>query len=197
MHDKSPYSAPFEVSDETTISDICLLRERVWRDTGCLIPNAFGPSGWRDPIDMHCRHWIILDRHDTIVAAGRLSVHDQITDVHESEQYLKYGISFPGTFANPDRVVVDQAIAGHGLGRKILDAQDGAIASENIVYSVRQASPRMVRLLLNRGWHVAGSASSDRRFPGMDFSVVIRASPDTNGKVPDEYRIWRQRRKVA
>ena len=197
MQDKNLYSAPIEVSDETAIADICLLRERVWRDTGHLIPNAFGPSGWRDPIDTHCRHWIILDRDDTIVAAGRLSVHDQITDVHESDQYLIYGINFPGIFANPDRVVVDQRISGHGLGRKILDAQDAAITSENIVYSVRQASPRMVRLLLNRGWHVAGAASSDPRFPGMDFSVVIRASSDKNGNVPDEYRNWLQKRKVA
>jgi GNAT superfamily N-acetyltransferase len=197
MRDSSLYSAPIEINDESTIADICLLREKVWRDTGNLVPNAFGPNGWRDPVDSHCQHWIIIDRRETVVAAGRLSVHDRLADVHESHEYLKYGINLPGRYANPDRVVVDQSIAGHGLGRKILDAQDAAIRAENIGYSVRQASPAMVRLLLRRGWHVAGSATPDRRFPGVEFSVVIRASTNANGEVAEEFRDWLQQREAA
>jgi hypothetical protein len=193
----SQYSDPIEINDESTIASICRLRAKVWQDTGHLTPDAFGENGWRDPIDSLCRHWIIVDRQDNLVASGRLSVHCGVEDVHESYEYVKYGINFLGEYANPDRVVVDQTIAGSGLGRMILDAQDRAIQLAGIPFSVRQASPAMVRLLLRRGWHVAGPASADRRFPGMDFSVVIRASPKLNGEVPAEFQRWLYERKAA
>lgn len=197
MSDGSPYSAPIEINDESTIAEICLLRARVWRDTGNLTPDAFGPNGWRDPIDAHCQHWVIVDRRDTVVAAGRLSIHDQIADVHESHEYLKHGINFSGRYANPDRVVVDQAIASRGLGRQILDAQDEAINVQKIDFSVRQASPAMVRLLLRRGWHVAGPATPDQRFPGVEFSVVIRENTEAPSGGGEEFQNWIHDRRAA
>lgn len=191
-----PFSAVMEVRDEHSIAEICRLRAKVWHDTGKLVDDAFDDQGWRDPIDSNCRHWVVTDVHNTIVAAGRLSIHDGIDEVHQSHEYRNHGIQFPGTYANPDRVVVEQSLAGYGLGRAILDAQDAAIEAHGAQFSVRQASPAMVRLLLRRGWTIAGPAASDARFPGVQFSVVIRPV-GTASESNRDFQNWIQQRKAA
>jgi hypothetical protein len=194
--DSKSFFGPVELSDEASVAKICLLRAQVWRDTGNLAESAFASEGWRDAIDSHCRHWAILNQHQMPVAAGRLSLHASLDDVHESHEYRRYGIDFAGGYANPDRVVVDRACKGCGLGRQILDAQDNAIDSETVSFSVRQASPAMVRLLIHRGWYVAGPASSDSRFRDVQFSVVIKPLRDEIEQSP-MFQDWLSQRKVA
>ncbi len=164
---------PVEISDPYTIAQICRFRARVWKASGKLRADAFGDEGWRDPIDSRCRHWVIRNTDHVIVAAGRLSMHDTLDDVHQSEEYRQYGLDVAGPIASPDRVVVCPSMQGGGLGWQILNAQDEAAFEQGATYAVRQASPGMVQLLRHRGWEIMGPASDDPRFPGEKFQVAV------------------------
>lgn len=170
---KVSHTGPTEVADPQVISEICRFRARVWRETGKLKNDAFGVEGWRDPIDNHCQHWVIRNTTGGLVAAGRLSVHENLDNVHQSEEYRMFGLDLAGRVASPDRVVVCPSMQGCGLGRMILDAQDNAAIGQGAQHAVRQASSGMVRLLRNRGWRICGPASADSRFPGETFQVAV------------------------
>jgi GNAT superfamily N-acetyltransferase len=169
----SRLTGPTEVADPEMVAEICRFRGRVWKETGKLRDDAFGDDGWCDPIDSHCQHWVIRTEDDALVAAGRLSIHDTLDEVHQSEEYRQYGLDLPGRVASPDRVVVCPSMQGRGLGWQILDAQDQAAVQQGAKHAVRQASPGMVRLLRRRGWKIVGPASADARFPGEEFQVAV------------------------
>lgn len=178
------FTPPREVTDPDAIAEICRFRARVWAETGHLAQAAFGPEGWRDPIDSHCQQWVIRAADGTLVAAGRLSVHARLEDVHQAEEYRRYGLELEGPVAAPDRVVVASSVQGCGLGRQILDIQDATARQRGARWAVRQASPGMVRLLCQRGWQIVGPASADPRFPGMDFQVAVKDLREAAGRQP-------------
>lgn len=175
---------PQEVTDPAEIAEICRFRAQVWRDTGQTAADAFPVQGWRDPIDGVCRHWVIRDPAGQLLAAGRLSVHATLDEVHQAEEYRRYGLDLNGPIAAPDRVVVSPAMQGAGLGRRILDVQDEAARQIGARHAVRQASPGMVRLITQRGWRVVGPASSDARFPGVRFQVATKSFDSDAGEPP-------------
>ena len=168
------FTLPYEVFDTSVVREICRFRARVWRQIGQLAENAFSPEGWYDPIDSDCRHWVIRDGRGKIVAAGRLSVHPSLDEVHQADEYRRYGLDLPGPIAAPDRVVVCPSTQGCGLGRQILDVQDHAARMAGARHAVRQASPRLIQLLQHRGWQIHGPASPDERFPGVEFQVATK-----------------------
>jgi hypothetical protein len=163
-----------ETCDEQVIAEICRFRVSVWREQGQLASHAFPSGQWRDPIDDQSTHWLIRDFRGCCAAAGRLSMHRSLADVHQAEEYLRFGLQLPGPVAAPDRVVVAGFARASGLGRQILDLQDAAAEARGASHAVRQASPRMAQLLEHRGWQVLGPASPDDRFAGVDFQVVIK-----------------------
>ena len=163
-----------ETADAALIEEICRFRVRVWRQEGQLSSEAFGSGTWRDSVDDGALHWLIRDSRGRLAAAGRLSVHESLEDVHQAEEYLRFELALPGPIAAPDRVVVARFARKAGLGRRILDLQDAAAVARGASHAVRQASPRMVELLKHRGWQVLGPASSDERFPGVAFTAVIK-----------------------
>jgi hypothetical protein len=69
--------------------------------------------------------------------------------------------------------VVCPSAQGFGLARLILDVQEEAARLSGARFAVRQASPRMVKLLRQRGWEILGPASEDARFPQVAFQVAI------------------------
>jgi hypothetical protein len=177
------YEDAVEVFDAKTVAEICQFRVRVWSAIGHLVEGAFAADGWRDPIDAVCRHWIIRRGDGRLVAAGRLSLHERLEQVHQAQEYLRYGVVANGTVAAPDRVVVCPSAQNEGLGRQILDVQDQASRQSGAVLAVRQASPSMVRLLKHRGWQILGRASADPRFKGVDFYVaVLRITPSLDAR---------------
>ena len=76
------FPLPQEVTDPAEIAEICRFRAQVWRETGQTAADAFPVQGWRDPIDGVCRHWVIRDPAGQLLAAGRLSVHATLDEVH-------------------------------------------------------------------------------------------------------------------
>ena len=166
------FSDPLEVSDPQILDEIYALRARVWRATGGVSLEAFAGS-WSDGDDLHAAHWVICDGRGQVVAAARLTIHNTLAEVPEAEEYLRYGLDRAGPVAAPARIVVSPSAQGHGLGRRLLDAQDQAARRLGARSAVRQASPAMVRLLVNRGWRIVGPARTDPRFPGVEFQVAL------------------------
>ena len=163
-----------ETSDQRLIDEICRFRVEVWREEGQLSADAFPTGRWRDAIDDHATHWLIRTSDGSSAAAGRLSIHPSLHEVHQCEEYLRFDLGLSGPIAAPDRVVVAPFARANGLGKWILDLQDAASIARGATHAVRQASPRMVQLLKPRGWRVLGPASPDPRFPGVEFQVVIK-----------------------
>lgn len=172
------FTDPVLVTRTSEIAEICRFRAAVLAATGTLRSDAFGAEGWHDPIDEHSRHWIIRHQSGTLAAAGRLSIHAELSAVHQAEEYLRYGIPSEGPIAAPDRVVVAPEFQGQGLGGQLVDIQDREAQSLGARLAVRQASPSMVRLIVERGWIIAGPATLDSRFPGIEFSVAYRLFTD-------------------
>ena len=162
-----------ETTDKTLIDEICRFRVRVCEE-GQLSSEAFRIGVWRDHCDDDAIHWLIRDSDRRLAAAGRLNICASLDDVHQAEEYLRFGLKLPGPIAAPDRVVVARHARGKGLGRQILDLQDAAAEARDVSHAVRQASPRMIELLKHRGWRLLGPASHDDRFPGVDFQVVVK-----------------------
>ena len=163
---------PTEFRDGENIVEICFFRAPVWSATGVLTPGAFSSTtGWRDPLDAVCRHWVVRVDLRNLVAAGRLSIHDSLHDVHESREYEQSGVTSTGPVAAPDRFVVLPQIQRAGFGRQILDVQDRAAHEVGAVIAVRQAPSTMTRLLVRRGWQILGPASDDGGFPGSHFKL--------------------------
>ncbi|MFO0905059.1 MAG: hypothetical protein U0939_18785 [Pirellulales bacterium] len=170
------FSEATAVFDAAGIAEICRFRAAVWSATGLLRPEAFGCEGWRDPVDEHAFHWVV--RHvasGLLAAAGRLSLHRGLDQVHQADEYLRYGLAFSGPVAAPDRVVVAPEFQGAGLGALIVDLQDRFARACGAQVAVRQASPSMVRIIKRRGWNLVGPASDDPRFPGAAFTVAYRS----------------------
>jgi hypothetical protein len=169
-----------ETCDEQVIGEICRFRVSVWREEGQLASYAFPDGQWRDPVDDRSIHWLIRDFRGCCAAAGRLSMHRSLAEVHQAEEYLRFGLHLPAPVAAPDRVVVARFARVSGLGRQILDLQDAASQALGASHAVRQASPRMAQLLEHRGWQVLGRASPDDRFPGVEFQVVVKSFDSKN-----------------
>lgn len=162
-----------EVSDPSSVARICRFRAAVWRATPGTAPEAFPEGIWRDAADDSARHWICQASDGQLLAAARLSIVDSLADVTEAEQYQRYGLGVDGPVAAPDRVAVAPEAQRHGLAGWLLDVQQQASRDAGAVCAVRQASPRMAKLLARRGWQFFGPASRDPRFPGTEFTVSI------------------------
>ena len=163
-----------QTRDANVIEEICRFRVRVWREAGQLASHAFPGGLWRDAADAQATHWLIRNSTGRCAAAGRLTMHESLADVYQSQEYLRFGLDLTGPIAAPDRVVVAGFARGSGLGRQILDLQDSAAEARGATHAVRQASPRMTELLEHRGWRKLGAASPDARFPGVEFQVVMK-----------------------
>lgn len=161
-----------EVRDSPTIDEICRFRARVWTATPGASQHAFPSGEWRDDIDSWARHWIGRSPAGELVAAARLAIFDRLEHLSEAPEYLNYGLQADGQIAAPDRVVVAPAEQGQGWAGLLLDAQHAASSDSGAVCALRQASPRMARLLERRGWQMLGPASIDPRFPQTQFTVA-------------------------
>ena len=166
------FRGPDIVTDAPTLEAIYRLRAAVWTQTGYASPCAFGDGRWSDEQDAAGTHWVIRDASG-VVAAGRLTLHDGLADVPEAEAYAAAGLALEGRIAAPAHLVVAAAAQGHGLAWQLADAQNAAARAAGCTFTVCQASPAMTRMLLRRGYHEAGPAPPDHRFPGVGFVVMV------------------------
>jgi GNAT superfamily N-acetyltransferase len=174
--------APVQVDDPRQIDEICRFRLQVWQATGGVAQNAFPGGVWRDNYDDLAVHWMVRDEEGRLIAAARLLLHERIEDAIEAFQYARFGIHWQGIIAAPDHVVVCPSAQGRGIAAMLLAAQDKMAQADGATFAVRQASPRMVQLLVRRGWRLHGAALPDLRFPGVSFTVATKELPSAETK---------------
>ncbi len=175
MQDRSRHATiPIQVSCRKRIDDICRFRARVWQAAPGVAANAFPDGTWRDEHDDTAIHWTVNDEQGQILGAARLLLLDHLHEVPETFQYERYEIEPPGLIAAPDKVVVCPSARRRGIASALLAAQEIAAITAGATIAIRQASPRMARLLADRGWRLLGPAVADRRFPGIEFVVASK-----------------------
>jgi GNAT superfamily N-acetyltransferase len=168
-----------DASRNRLIDDICRFRARVWQATAGVADGAFPGGIWRDEHDDAAMHWIVRDEQGRILGAARLLLLDHLYDVPEAFQYQRFEIEPQGLIAAPDKVVVCPSAQRRGIASALLAAQDDAAIAAGATVAIRQASPRMARLLADRGWQLLGPALPDRRFPGIEFVVATKNYPQS------------------
>lgn len=164
---------PSRVTDRSLLPRIFEFRARVWSETLGRGASPFPAGSWQDAYDDTAEHWIVRDMAARIVAAARCSVHERLEELDEAEVYLPWDLG-PGPYAAPARVVVCPRYQGRGLAWKLLMEQDAFAEQQGARLGLRQASPGMVRLLLQRHWRVLGPGPADERFPGVEFQIAVR-----------------------
>jgi predicted GNAT family N-acyltransferase len=162
---------PTRVTDRRTLEAIYRFRVAVWRQEDALAETAFPDGYWRDAFDDLSCHWVVNSGRG-IAAAARLSIHQQLAEVPEAEEYLAAGLRLEGPIAASGRVVVASWARRRGLAARLLDMQDQEAREAGVRHGVRQASPAMRRLLERRGWSGIAPARPDARFTGVVFHIM-------------------------
>ncbi len=176
-HDEGPLIGPTEVTGDAELERISKLRVSVWRERGGLASGAFPTGRWHDEFDRVARHWVVT-RNGRIVAAARLSMHEQLDQVPEAGEYLAAGLELAGRIAAPARLVVSPSAERCGVASLLVAVRETAAAAEGATHAVCQASPAVCRLLMRRGWDRVAPAARDGRFPEVTFQVMIRSYRD-------------------
>ena len=165
------FRGPDRITDAPTLEAIYRLRVAVWREAGAIAEAAFPDGRWCDEEDGAAIHWAIR-AGDDLVAAARLSVHEQLADVPDADEYAAVGLRLEGRIAVPARFVAARA-CGHGLTALLRETWIEVARAAGSQYAVCQASPGMRRIARRRGWHEAGPARPDDRFPGVKFVIMV------------------------
>ena len=127
------------------LEEIGRFRIRAWRHENGISSSFFSQDAWIDSVDNQAIHWIIT-KNDTIVAAARLSFHDDLEDVPYNDfLHPEHGLLFDRPpIASINRLVVDPAFRGRGFA-KILDQERIKVATQ-YGSKVMIAFPQLSRL---------------------------------------------------
>ncbi|MEI6455059.1 MAG: GNAT family N-acetyltransferase [bacterium] len=106
-----------EVRFDSYDNEIVALREKVWNLSEKYVAEKYFKNKFSDGYDQEAYHWIVKSE-GTIIASSRLSVHksiSQVPDINYIEEKLIKQLQLPVGSIN--RLVIDPAWQGHGIGR--------------------------------------------------------------------------------
>ena len=166
------FRGPDRITDAPTLEAIYRLRLAVWSEAGTVSEAAFPDGRWYDEEDAVAIQWAFR-AGDDVVAAARLSVHEQLADVPDADEYAAVGLRLEGRIAVPARFVVARRACGHGLTAVLRETWIADARAAGSRFAVCQASPEMRRIALGRGWYEVGPARPDERFPGVEFVIMV------------------------
>ncbi len=108
-----------EVADLDTIRRIQRLRAACWVTTG-LPATAFPDGEWCDPGEEQppFRHWAVF-AGERLVAAGRLSIHEHLTDAPDEHLFAQLPFEITPPIASLNRLVVHPDVRCRGLSRQL------------------------------------------------------------------------------
>jgi GNAT superfamily N-acetyltransferase len=145
-----------EVTDSAVLRQILALRVLAWRSFINIDPEL---HEWTDKHDATGRHWAILDG-DTVVAAGRLSIHERLGDVPDSEVYVPV-LSMPMAppIASMNRLVVHPEYRGRGLSDELDEIRISAAeaAGCTCVIGHTNAGNKRIAQLVREGFQPLGT----------------------------------------
>lgn len=165
----------FSVIDDRLLVEIGRLRVRAW-STETAAAEAMGC--WVDEFDRAAIHWAVFDE-GTLVAAARLTVHQEVTEVPEAESYADVFRDPPaGPIASLNRLVVDPSTRGLGLSKRLdlvrLQMAEARGCRSAILSTA--SGPHRVKQLIGWGFEAMGCGSHFRHPPLCYLSapVVLR-----------------------
>jgi GNAT superfamily N-acetyltransferase len=151
-----------EVVESKAIQQILALRVLAWRSFIQVDPNQ---REWTDKFDASARHWAILDE-DVIVAAGRLSIHEQLVDVPDSEVYGTVFTTPPSPpIASMNRLVVHPSYRGLGLSDQLDEVRISAAerAGCSCVIGYTPSGDKRLAQLVRKGFQVLGTGVGNQQ----------------------------------
>lgn len=90
------------------------LRYQVWLEEKATLGSLASRGRWVEHFDIDATHFIaIID--DSIVAASRITFHDNFGEVPDYEEYRDMNLDLPGPIASFNRLVVRRDFRGKGL----------------------------------------------------------------------------------
>ena len=170
---------PFKLQRVSTpewIDRIAHFRFDVWQARGMIDTSYFPEQKCLEPIDQQAVHFAV-EWEDELVAAARISRHDDIHSTHHGDYYRKAGIDLEGPVAIPEHTVVRPDMDGKGL-HKLITAENIRVAKEfGVRYSVVECTPIAAALIKKMGRPSLGRAPDDPRFPGIEFEWILAEYP--------------------
>lgn len=141
--------------DDGLLQSIGRLRVEAW-DTE--LPEKSGMECWLDEHDIRARHWLAFFNEE-LVASARLSVHEELDQVPDSESYEGVFAEPPrGPIASLNRLVVHPSARGLGLSKRLdlmrMEAAR-AMGCRSLVLGTA-SGPSRVRQLTGWGFQMMG-----------------------------------------
>ena len=139
-------------SNSNLLKKIGMLRIRAWSTVFPDLPAKF--TTWLDEFELRSRHWCVFHKQ-TLIAAARLSVHDNLSDVPDSHVYQDVFGSPPAPpIASINRLVVHPDYRGQRLSCCLDSVRITAARKAGcrccIAYTL--SNPTRVRQLLQMGF---------------------------------------------
>ena len=141
---KPSWAGPIPVFEPSTLEQIFEFRESIWRNEPSVIDaHKLDPASLRDAHDTHGLHWIITVKK-SIVAAARLGIHGDASDLSYFDGYhhLKADIAAP--FASLNRLVVHPSMRRCGLSRALTSVRIDAARSNGAKTILVEAAPNRI-----------------------------------------------------
>jgi GNAT superfamily N-acetyltransferase len=176
------------VTERELMERIGELRVRAWATE---LHEAIEGASWLDDFDSTSRHWAVLQGGQP-VGAARLSIHSCLQDLPYAEDFVDmFTAPPPAPIASLNRLVVDPAFRGNGLGYKLdLVRLEAAEASGcRCIVGSTCSGERRVRQLVKLGFMIVGTAKPVEYQPwrSMPSPVVLICNlPRQNGIEKDD-----------
>jgi GNAT superfamily N-acetyltransferase len=148
--------------DPELLRKILALRVVAWKSFINVDPHLLE---WTDQFDSAAQHWAILDG-ETVAAAGRLSIHERLHDVPDSEVYepiLTTPLRAP--IASINRLVVHPAYRGRHLSDQLDEVRISAAekAGCSCVIGHTHAGDKRVAQLVAEGFEALGTGRKNEQ----------------------------------
>jgi len=170
--EKPEVTGPIEVHDPETIERITRFRFESWRATGLIVPEAFPGGAWRDDLDDVARHFV-LEVDGRLAASVRYVQFERLGDMPLAAHYRSYGLDLEGPIGLPGRMTVRPGLFRMGLMSRLANHIVEIARVSGARYTINEATPPAVAMLLERGRTLIGPAPHDPRFPEVSFQFVL------------------------
>lgn len=178
----------FSSLDADLLAKVGRLRVEAWETETA---RAAEQAVWVDEFDRVARHWVVF-RDGVPVAAARLSLHDRLAEVPDSESYAGvFSVPPEAPIASLNRLVVHPSARGSGLSRRLdlmrLDAAERLGARVAILSTA--SGPRRVAQLVGLGFSCLGHGPKFEKPPLCYMpapAVLLCRLPRVNASGPIE-----------
>ena len=175
-------SEPFLLNDPGRLPEIYSLRTYAWENSPgrANVNSVKYPNGYRDVSDERSIHFICTDQ-DEIIAAARLSLCDEITELPYHQVFDPYLDQIPlgVPFLFYSRLVIHPEYRKRGLRQKFDEIRLRTQQEMNIPFGLVTVNPIRTRQLEEYGFQNLGPAlPNGSNFPFTDLNVMLLLASD-------------------